>query len=131
MPTAHPRGATGPGGLAAVPVPQKETAAEKPARAAAGPRGRAHQHTTETNQPFIHLRSFNYDFSMRAIMHSCYYEGIHVSHLRGAHIYYINSILKNDLLTLSTLSQKYYCGIQGFSSCVSHLNLLIFLSSQM
>jgi len=50
MTTAHPRGTTRP---VAVPVLQKETPAEKPARAAAGPRGRAHQHTTETNQPFI------------------------------------------------------------------------------
>ena len=38
--------------------------------------------------------SLNSDFSMRAIMHSCYYECVHVSHLRGAHVYYSNSTLK-------------------------------------
>ena len=88
-------------------------------------RGLGHVHTStpqkQTNG------SFNSDCFMRSIMHLHYYECIHVSHLCGAHnvIYYSNSILKDDFLYPIAKT----CGVQFYSSCVSHLDLLLPLSS--
>ena len=88
-------------------VPHKKTHAENAARACgawlalAAVRARAHPCTMEKIQ-----HSFNHNFPMRAITHSCCHECIHVSRLRGAPIYYICNYTLKNVLPLSTLSQK-------------------------
>ncbi len=74
---------------------QDAPAAGVPVPAHAAARGSAHSRTIETNQ-----HSFNYDFPMRAIICSCYHEWIHVSYLRGAHIYYNCNFTFKNVLTL-------------------------------